>query len=159
MATTRIDLSEEERNYLKSLIKARTIQAQVVDRARILLLKADGLSFQAIADKMNISTRTIHLCLSKYNSGGIYAALRDNPRSGRPVEISGEAKAWILQIAGTRPAKLGQTQELWSLKRLHEYVQKHAAEAGHPRLETITKPYLQKLIKDSKIKVIFGSRN
>ena len=152
MVATRIDLSEKERKYLETLTKTRTMQAQVVDRARILLLKADGLSFQAIADKMSISTRTIHLCLSKYNSGGINAALLDCPRPGRPVEISEEAKAWILHIACIRPGELGQPQELWSLKRLHEYIQKHAGEFGYPRLETVTKSYVQKLIKESEIR-------
>ncbi len=34
-----ITISDEESAYLKSLIKTRTIQAQVVDRARILLWK------------------------------------------------------------------------------------------------------------------------
>ena len=37
-----ITISDEERDYLKSLIKARTIQAQVVDRARILLWKSEA---------------------------------------------------------------------------------------------------------------------
>ena len=39
-------LSDEDRDYLKALSKKRTIQAQVVDRARILLYKADGMTFQ-----------------------------------------------------------------------------------------------------------------
>ncbi len=36
-----ITISDEERAYLKSLIKTRTIQAQVVDRARMLLWKSE----------------------------------------------------------------------------------------------------------------------
>ncbi|EEA80356.1 hypothetical protein CLONEX_03775, partial [[Clostridium] nexile DSM 1787] len=36
-----ITISDEESAYLKSLIKTRTIQAQVVDRARILLWKSE----------------------------------------------------------------------------------------------------------------------
>ena len=38
---TKITLSEEDKLYLQSLSKTRTIQAQVVDRARIILFKAD----------------------------------------------------------------------------------------------------------------------
>ena len=45
MRKTYLPLSDEDRNYLKSLSKKRTIQAQVVDRARILLYKADGMTF------------------------------------------------------------------------------------------------------------------
>ena len=45
-----ITISDEERAYLKSLIKARTIQAQVVDRARMLLWKSEAKTDKAIAD-------------------------------------------------------------------------------------------------------------
>ena len=39
-----INLSEDERLYLETQMRARTIQAQTVIRARILLLKAEGIS-------------------------------------------------------------------------------------------------------------------
>ena len=38
-----IELSNEEREYLELQTRARTIQAQTVTRARILLLRADSL--------------------------------------------------------------------------------------------------------------------
>ncbi len=41
MRKTYLPLSDEDRDYLKALSKKRTIQAQVVDRARILLYKAE----------------------------------------------------------------------------------------------------------------------
>ncbi len=50
MRKTYLPLSDEYKDYLKALSKKRTIQAQVVDRARILLYKADGMTFQQIAD-------------------------------------------------------------------------------------------------------------
>ena len=71
MRKTYLPLSDEDRNYLKSLSKKRTIQAQVVDRARILLYKADGMTFQEIADKLAISTATVRLCVSKFHKGGV----------------------------------------------------------------------------------------
>ena len=45
-----IELSNEEREYLERQTRARTIQAQTVTRARILLLRADSVSIDAIAD-------------------------------------------------------------------------------------------------------------
>lgn len=45
MKNTFLPLSDEDKKYLKSLSKTRTIQATVVDCARILLYKADGVSF------------------------------------------------------------------------------------------------------------------
>ena len=99
-----LPLLDEDRNYLKSLSKKRTIQAQVVDRARILLYKADGMTFQEIADKLAISTATVRLCVSKFHKGGVDAALFDVQRPGRPSEITDDAKAWMISIACQRPA-------------------------------------------------------
>ncbi len=97
MRKTYLPLSDEDRDYLKALSKKRTIQAQVVDRARILLYKADGMTFQQIADKLAISTATVRLCISKFQKGGLDAALFDVQRPGRPSEITDDAKAWMIQ--------------------------------------------------------------
>ena len=152
MKNTFLPLSDEDKKYLKSLSKTRTIQAQVVDRARILLYKADGVSFDDIAARLNISKRTVRLCISKFNNGGIDAALFDAKRSGRPAEVSDDAKAWIINLACQRPADLGYSQELWTLAKLHKHIQQNAQQAGFPRLTTITKAYVQKLLQDNQIK-------
>lgn len=152
MKNTFLPLSDEDKKYLKSLSKTRTIQAQVVDRARILLYKADGVSFDDIAARLNISKRTVRLCISKFNTGGLDAALFDAKRSGRPAEVSDDAKAWIINLACQRPAELGYSQELWTLAKLHKHIQQHAQQAGFPRLTTITKAYVQKLLQDNQIK-------
>lgn len=152
MRKTYLPLSDEDRDYLKALSKKRTIQAQVVDRARILLYKADGMTFQQIADKLAISTATVRLCISKFQKGGLDAALFDVQRPGRPSEITDDAKAWMIHIACQRPTELGYAQELWTLTSLHKYIQKHAEEAGYPRLSTVTKPYIQKFLKEQDMK-------
>lgn len=152
MKNTFLPLSDEDKKYLKSLSKTRTIRAQVVDRARILLYKADGVSFDDIAARLNISKRTVRLCISKFNTGGLDAALFDAKRSGRPAEVSDDAKAWIINLACQRPADLGYSQELWTLAKLHKHIQQHAQQAGFPRLTTITKAYVQKLLQDNQIK-------
>lgn len=152
MKNTQLPLTTDEKQYLKSLSKTRTIQAQIVDRAKILLYKADGLTLKAIAEKLDISPTTVQLCISKYKAGGIENALYDIQRSGRPSEISDEAKAWIINVACQRPAELGYSQELWTIRSLHMHIQKNAEEAGYPRLATVAKSYIQKLLKDSNIK-------
>lgn len=152
MKNTQLPLTEDEKLYLKSLSKTRTIQAQVVDRAKILLYKAEGLTYKSISEKLDISPTTVQLCINKYNEGGIENALFDTQRSGRPPEISDDAKAWIINVACQRPAELGYAQELWTLQKLHMHIQKNAVESGYPRLETVTKAYIQKLLKESKIK-------
>ena len=149
---TSLTLNEGDYKYLRSLIKQRTIQAQVVIRAHILLDRCNGTPIRTIAQIYDISPSTVQLCIKKYMYGGTKSALFDAQRQGRPVEITDDAVAWIIDIACQRPANLGYAQELWTLKNLHQHIQTHAVEAGYPRLETITKPMVQKILKNSDIK-------
>ena len=63
---TKITLSEEDKLYLQSLSKTRTIQAQVVDRARIILFKADGKTDKFISEGLGIGLSTVRRCIEKY---------------------------------------------------------------------------------------------
>ena len=110
------------------------------------------MTFNDIAEKIAVSSATVRLCVSKYYEGGIEKALFDTQRPGRPSEITDDAKAWIINLACQRPVELGYAQELWTLNALHKHIQKHAEEAGYPRLTTITKPYIQKFLKEQDIK-------
>ena len=87
-----ITISDEERAYLKSLIKTRTIQAQVVDRARMLLQKSEAKTDNAIADGLGVSVNTVRRCIDRYLNNGINLAIFDDERSGRPAEITDDAK-------------------------------------------------------------------
>ena len=147
-----IKLSDTDRQYLQKICRTRTAQAQTVDRSRILLLKEKGRTDKDISQGLGISMNTVRLCIRKYFEGGVKAALSDAPRSGHPVEITDAAKAWMINAACLRPADLGYAQELWTLKSLHQYIQGHAAQAGFPRLETITKARVGQILKASEIK-------
>lgn len=106
-----IELSNEEREYLKLQTRARTIQAQTVTRARILLLRADSVSIDAIADKVGLNRCSVMLCLKKFKEGGIENALFDAPGRGRNAEITDEEKAWIINIACQKPIDFGYAAE------------------------------------------------
>ena len=92
---TKITLTADDRNYLETQTRARTIQAQTVARAKILLLKADGESTDAIANKIGINRKSVLLCIRKFKDGGIENALFDAPGRGRNPEITDDEKAWI----------------------------------------------------------------
>ncbi len=147
-----ITISDDERAYLKSLIKTRTIQSQIVDRARILLWKSEARTDQSIADGLGVSVNTVRSCVERYLNSGIDLAILDDERSGRPPEITDDAKSWIISVACQKPCELGYAAELWTLAALHKHIQAHAEEAGYPRLKTITKPWLQKYLKKMEIK-------
>ena len=83
-----IELNSDDVEYLQSLVRTRTIQAQVVDRAKMLLYKAQGESNRNIATRLDVNINTVKLCLSKFKEGGVQRALFDDQRKGRPVEIT-----------------------------------------------------------------------
>lgn len=58
-------LSDDDREYFESIVRTRTMQAQIVSRARILLLKADGDSVDTIAEKVGLNRNSVLLCLKK----------------------------------------------------------------------------------------------
>jgi transposase len=150
--TTKLELREGDFEYLRSLIKQRTIQAQVVIRAHILLDKANGISIRDIASIYDLSPNTVRLCIDKYMEGGTDSALFDKQRKGRPVEITDDAKAWIVDVACQKPCELGYSAELWTLTALHKHICANAETAGYPRLAAVTKPYIQKLLQTLDIK-------
>lgn len=149
---TTVELSDNERDYLASLIKTRTIQAQTVDRARMLLWKSEGRTYSDIADALEVSVPTVRRCVERFHTYGMDPALSDDDRSGRPVEITDDAKAWIISIACRKPCEPGYAAELWTLAALHKHIQNFADDAGFPRLKTVTKPWLQKYLKQMDIK-------
>lgn len=150
--TTSITLLNEDICYLKSLKANRTIQAQVVDRARILLFKAESKSDRFIADGLGISVNTVRRVVTRFREGGTDLALFDDERSGRPIEITDDAKAWVVSIACQKPCDLGFAAELWTLAALYKYVQEHSTEVGYPRLSAITKSTLHKMLNSMDIK-------
>ena len=146
-----IELSNEEREYLERQTRARTIQAQTVTRARILLLRADSVSIDAIADKVGINRCSVMLCLKKFKEGGIENALFDAPGRGRNAEITDEEKAWIINIACQKPIDFGYAAETWTYAKLTSHINKTAEAAGYTRLSTIHKSTVHTILDEADI--------
>ena len=147
-----LQLSSEDRDYLEQQTRARTIQAQTVNRARILLLKADGLSVADIADKVGLNRKSVMLCIEKYVAGGVENALYDAPGRGRNPEISDEEKAWIINIACQKPTAFGYSAETWTYARLTSHINTTAEAAGYTRLSTVHKSTVRNILDDAEIK-------
>lgn len=150
--TGTITLSSDERSYLELQIRSRTIQAQTVCRARILLLRADGISINEIADKVGINRCSVMLCLNKFKEGGIENALFDAPGRGRSAEITDDEKAWIRNIACQKPVDLGYSVEVWTRALLTKHIHKFAEKAGHTRLSTISQSKVRTILEEADIK-------
>ena len=73
------------------------MQARAVQRARIVLAAADGVSNRQIAKDLEVTRTTVILWRTRFAEGGTDALLTDAPRSGRPREITPEDVAWIVE--------------------------------------------------------------
>ncbi len=111
-SATPIFLSDDDKSYLKSVLQKGTVESRVHRRAKILLLKLDGMADEAIADKLDISRPTVELCLKKYRESGVKTALEDSKGRGRRIEITDDAKAWGINIACQKPSAFGLPAEL-----------------------------------------------
>lgn len=150
--TTTITLSNDDRLYLEAQTRARTIQAQTVNRARILLLKAEGASIDSIADKVGMNRKSVMLCINKYLEGGVENALFDAPGRGRNAEITDDEKAWVINIACQKPVDLGYSAEVWTRALLTKHINKFAEGAGHTRLSTISQSKIRTILEEADIK-------
>lgn len=149
---TFITLSSEDRAFLEEQTRARTIQAQTVIRAKILLLKADGISIDAIADKVDLNRKSVMLCINKYLEGGVENALYDAPGRGRNAEITDDEKTWIINIACQKPKDLGYSAEVWTRALLTKHINKYAEKAGHMRLSTISQSKVRTILEEAEIR-------
>ena len=78
-----ISLTEDDKCYLNKLLNQSTLEIRIYQRARILLLKSDGISNEAIANKLDIGIGVVKRCLKKFKENGVDAALHDNKGRGR----------------------------------------------------------------------------
>ena len=147
-----IALTPEERESLETQARCRTVQAQTVCRARILLLKADGESVDAIADKVGVNRCSVMLCLKKFKEGGIENALADAPGRGRKAEITDDDKAWIISIASQLPVDFGYSAEFWPISLLTTHINNAAKKAGKERLSTISQSRVKTILNKADIK-------
>ncbi len=83
-----VDLNPEQRRALERMARARSMPARVVERARIVLLAADGLENKQIARRMNTTPKKAARWRSRFLAGGIAALQKDAPRPGKPRTIS-----------------------------------------------------------------------
>lgn len=145
-------LSPEDHDRLESIVRTRTLQAQVVSRARILLLKESGDSIDTIADKVDLNRNSVLLCLKKFKEGGVENAIYDAPGRGRNAEITDDEKAWIISVACQKPTAFGHSAETWTYAKLTEHINKTAESAGHTRLSTISKTSVKNILDAANIK-------
>lgn len=145
-------LTAEQRAPLKDLAGSRTAPAREVDRAKILLGYADGVSITQLQRQLGFSRPMIYRCVDKALAAGVQTGLKDKYHRPHEPEITDAAKAWVVSVACTKPKERGLAAELWSIAALAGYVRDHAAAAGFPRLIKAGKSTIWRILDDHDIK-------
>lgn len=145
-------LSDDNRKMLTERSGSRTAPAREVERAKILLRFADGVSISDISQQVGISRPAIYKCIDKALAAGVQAGLQDSFHSPKEPEILADAKAWVVNVACTKPKEHGLAAELWTLSALANYVATHAIEAGFPRLSKAVKATVWRILNENDIK-------
>ena len=121
-----VDLTDEERRELEGLARRHKTGQQVADRARIVLLAADGLNNSEIARRLALEPDTVRLWRRRWLSVAgvaladlsVAARLADAPRSGTPARITPEQVTRIVALACETPGESGRPISQWSTTEL-----------------------------------------
>ena len=99
-------LSEEQREELGKLSRGRRTAVRVVERARIILLCAEGKQNREIAEFLGTTRRTVGLWRRRFVQKGIAGIEKDAPRPGRQKPIAEEvAQEVVRKTTQEKPAK------------------------------------------------------
>ncbi len=131
---------------LERISRSRREPGSRSQRAKMLLLYADGESISAVARALGTNRPRIERTLDKALQMGAAAALPDMPGRGRPPRIAPEAKAWVISLACQKPKDMGYSYELWTTALLSEHIRRHCLEAGHPSLIKIGRGTVSKIL-------------
>lgn len=114
-----VDLTEDERQYLFSLISKGKTSTRKLTRVRILL-KADkqtsNWSDLKISEALNTSTSTIERVRKQFVTEGIEAAINQRePSRRRPRKLDGRQEAHLVTLACSKPPG---GRETWTFQLL-----------------------------------------
>ena len=111
--TVRVEVPPRDREVLASWVRSPSIRAGLAQRARIVLLAADGIGTNEIVRRTGAFKPTVIAWKKRYAAEGI-GGLEDRPKPGKPRTT--DDVAIVLATLEPPPARLGVTH--WSSRLL-----------------------------------------
>lgn len=130
-----VKIPEDIRHILSKFAKSRTLPARQVQRARIILLAADGLNNMQISTQVGLGQDSVSKWRGRFLKTlpllqevtekdhshleeAVSSFLNDCPRPGQPSHYTDEQIIRILEIACRDPQEFGYEVSHWSLNLL-----------------------------------------
>ncbi|MBG6116348.1 winged helix-turn helix protein [Sphingobium sp. AEW010] len=110
-----VELSQEERDRLETLLSSGRHSARRLKRAQILLAADDGVAADVMASTLKVSASTIYRTRRRLVTADLDAALSEEPRPGVARKLSGTEEALLVATACSKPPP-GRTR--WTLELL-----------------------------------------
>ena len=145
------ELTAEEKQILEQRVRAPTTPQRDSLRARIVLLRAEGLSQKEVARQLQISRPCVNQWSQRIEREGL-AGLGDRPRSGRPPSLPAATVQRVIEAASQAPpgrvrwstrtlaAHLGIAQgsvaRIWRSQNLKPHLQRTFKLSHDPQFET-----------------------
>ena len=146
-----LHLSAGERAELEAMVRARTLAAGLVERARVILAIADGESYASICARLELTPPTLTRWRKRFEQHRL-VGLQDKPRSGRGDRLTPELEArilaktretpprplthWTTRALATRLKVSHMTvQRVWQRARLQPHRLEHYVASPDPEFE------------------------
>nr|WP_238603066.1 helix-turn-helix domain-containing protein [Fimbriiglobus ruber] len=127
-------LSPVDRPILEAVAQSRRLAWYQVQHARIILALAGGDRVRDLVARLGCSRSTVWRVCRWYADGGLPSLLSDDPRVGRPQEISPLQRAQIVKLACLEPVAKGLHITHWTSRDLaRQAVTDGIVEAISPR--------------------------
>jgi transposase len=143
----RIELDASTDRELRILAKRRRVQARVQQRARVILLAAEGWRNKDIAVQVELDRRQVALWRRRFIEGGIQALLQDASRPGRTPSVTPELEARIVNTT-LHETPLAATH--WSTRTLAAHLGLSATTIRRVWARNGLKPHLRETFKLSR---------
>jgi transposase len=109
-------LSAEVRKQLQTVANSRTVTVRFAQRARMILLAAEGMQDKVIARKVGVRRQSVSLWRGRFIAFGIEGITHDAPRGGRKRSARSEAKVQAIVHRTTQTTPENATH--WSTRTM-----------------------------------------
>lgn len=96
--------SEDDRAVLERWVSSRTLEARLVERARMILQCLEGKAVSAVARNLKVRPNTVIDWRRRFASEGV-TGLQDRPRSGKPRRYTEEFRKQVLATVEMPPPR------------------------------------------------------
>jgi len=139
-----IVLTDEERAELTKLTRSKLTSVRLAQRARIVLLAAQGLQNLEIAEKLDVGRVQVARWRARYVESRLAGIERDLPRGAPPVKVN------VTRLVELTTQTTPKTATHWSTRTMAEQLGVSAASVSRHWRATGLKPHLVRGFKVSR---------